>query len=214
MNCGIFDSEPDGRDAGERRAARGDQRQHEDQRDRERAEHPAHAEPGVRIQTPTAPMIGTPIHETSSGSSMSPQHVVCPRWRCLRRRRPRNALDEHLRPREERDQRRDDHHRDAPPERPGVEDVRPAEERVPSAIEPARGWISPSEIMIGTTTTKLSSAPSSRLDASADAHEAAGADHREVERRRQRELADVHARELRQRRDALVRPARSTSRRG
>ena len=34
---------------------------------------------------------------------------------------------------------------------------------VPSAIEPARGWISPIEIMIGTTITKLSAAPSSRL---------------------------------------------------
>ncbi len=36
---------------------------------------------------------------------------------------------------------------------------------VPSAIAPARGWISPSEIMIGTTITKLSTAPMSRLTA-------------------------------------------------
>ena len=36
---------------------------------------------------------------------------------------------------------------------------------VPSAITPARGWISPSEIMIGTTITKLSTAPMSRLTA-------------------------------------------------
>jgi hypothetical protein len=36
---------------------------------------------------------------------------------------------------------------------------------VPASMEPARGWISPSEIMIGATSTKLTAAPTSRLAA-------------------------------------------------
>ncbi len=116
------------------------------------------------IQTPIAPNTGTPIQESTSGSSMSRSRSCCP-GAFLRRRRLLNAATKIS-----------GFANRATSEATTII-VMPYQSAqllrmcarpkiaVPAAIEPSRGWISPSEIMIGATTTKLSSAPSSRLDA-------------------------------------------------
>jgi len=122
-----------------------------------------------------------------------------------RRVRPRKALDEHLGPGEQRHHRRHDHHGDAPPQRPGVEDVRAAEQRrALRRIAPARRLdLCRARSSTGTTITKSSTARASRL-AAARMPISRRRRSREVERGGERELADVHAGELRQRREALL----------
>ena len=165
VNCGIFDSEPDGvmpvsavllAAISARTRISGIE-----------AAPSSHGTPNhsCAIHTPTAPTTGTPTQETGSGSSMwrrtsLPPGVERPRRTRLRKASAKTsgfansvtmaATTIMVMP----------HHRAqlfrmyARPKR-----------AVPSAIEPARGSISPIEIMIGTTTTKLSTAPSSRLAA-------------------------------------------------
>jgi len=149
VNCGILESELDGVMPVERSAACAISGEQQDERNRECAQHPVHAEPRMDIQMPAAPTIGTPTQETGRGSSMCFQHVLAGRRRAAAREAA-IRLDEHL-----------GRAKSATIAAttiitmPHQSDqlfrmwARP-NSAVPSAMEPARGWISPSEIMTGT----------------------------------------------------------------
>ncbi len=75
---------------------------------------------------------------------------------------------------------------------------------VPASIEPARGWISPGRDHDRRDDDKIEQRAEQQARRHADAHQAAGADHREIERGSECELADVHAGKLRQRSNAAL----------
>ena len=131
MNCGIFDSEPDGVIAGERRAARCDQREQEYQRNRRRR-RASQRTPNqtCAIQTPTrADQRHADHRDLAAAARCPPARRRAPGPRPRRMRHPRNAWTNTSGRANKRHHGCHHHHRDAPPERPGVEDVRASEDR-------------------------------------------------------------------------------------
>ncbi|GEM_PF-5552426 len=186
---------PHRRDARERGRVDCDQGQQDDERDGQEPEIPAHAEPRVHHPDPERADDRDADKRDPERQLDVSKYVLT---LILLAKEAGEGRDDHLRLREQRDERGDHHDGDAPPQRPGVDHVDARERAVGerpnlAGIDHRRDH-----------DHEVHEHAHQHAGGDANPDESTGSEHDQIESRRQTELADVDARELREGNPALL----------